>query len=600
MKNANYMYKNIYAKNFGITLIALVVTIIVLLILSGVSITMIFGSNGIINKAIISKQEAKRASIIEALELAVIDVSSQNMKKDEKEILTLTREKVETKNILKDLGKDISTTEIKEKGTEVYFYVIVDKEVYRVTMNGTTYESMQSEEEIELQEGDIEFDITPSEWSNGTVKVGIKVNTNKITEYAIKYKIEGQTNWSTYTKEIEVSDNCDIYAKLEGINGTTSEATATIDKIDRTNPNAPTLQVASGTLGNNEYYTSDVEVKITEGTDNESGAGKTTYILSGATTSEETIITSGNTIKITAEGSTTVTAYTYDKANNKSIAKELTIKKDSTAPTINYESDVKVNINTVIDETYIRNNTTIQDNLTSVSIADIKVKTSANTENSSNLNGYDVYALTYKIKDEAGNSKDVSQSITTKPLTSKTLTNKLNNPGFESELSNYYNGIPYRSSTIKRTGNYSMYYTCNSQQYFLRIRYGDIGMQNNQIYARWYARTDDTSLTPGMYVIRNPSNTDYDTNQEYSTKWMNSNETYNNWQRGSVLTPTGTKNYQYLVMQLAQSNGTASGNVYWDDLMALVLDNNTWETIPTCAWLDKMVPDFTGTQTFSW
>ena len=42
----------------GITLVALVVTIVVLLILAGVTITMLFGENGIIKKA----QEAKEAT----------------------------------------------------------------------------------------------------------------------------------------------------------------------------------------------------------------------------------------------------------------------------------------------------------------------------------------------------------------------------------------------------------------------------------------------------------------------------------------------------------------------------------------------------------
>ena len=44
-----------YSVDEGITLIALVVTIVVLLILSGITIRLVFGSNGVINKA----QDAK-------------------------------------------------------------------------------------------------------------------------------------------------------------------------------------------------------------------------------------------------------------------------------------------------------------------------------------------------------------------------------------------------------------------------------------------------------------------------------------------------------------------------------------------------------------
>ena len=44
-------FKQKFKENKGITLIALVVTIIVLLILAGISITMLTGQNGILNRA---------------------------------------------------------------------------------------------------------------------------------------------------------------------------------------------------------------------------------------------------------------------------------------------------------------------------------------------------------------------------------------------------------------------------------------------------------------------------------------------------------------------------------------------------------------------
>ena len=46
-------------RNKGITLIALVITIIVLLILAGVSIAMLTGENGILNQAQRSKNETE-------------------------------------------------------------------------------------------------------------------------------------------------------------------------------------------------------------------------------------------------------------------------------------------------------------------------------------------------------------------------------------------------------------------------------------------------------------------------------------------------------------------------------------------------------------
>ncbi|MCI8273676.1 MAG: hypothetical protein HFJ55_06315, partial [Clostridia bacterium] len=55
----------------GITLIALVVTIIVLLILAGTSIAMLTGENGIISQAQNAKYNSAKAEIEEKIKLAV-------------------------------------------------------------------------------------------------------------------------------------------------------------------------------------------------------------------------------------------------------------------------------------------------------------------------------------------------------------------------------------------------------------------------------------------------------------------------------------------------------------------------------------------------
>lgn len=57
-------------KENGITLIALVITIIVLLILAGVSIAMLTGDNGILTKASNANEENRKAEIREAISLA--------------------------------------------------------------------------------------------------------------------------------------------------------------------------------------------------------------------------------------------------------------------------------------------------------------------------------------------------------------------------------------------------------------------------------------------------------------------------------------------------------------------------------------------------
>ena len=58
-------------KEKGITLIALVITIIVLLILAGVSIAMLTGENGILSQAQNAKNETEEAGAIEEIKLAI-------------------------------------------------------------------------------------------------------------------------------------------------------------------------------------------------------------------------------------------------------------------------------------------------------------------------------------------------------------------------------------------------------------------------------------------------------------------------------------------------------------------------------------------------
>ena len=65
------MKKLIIRDRKGITLIALVITIIVLLLLAGVSITMLSGQDGILNKASSAKKLNKEQSIIEQIKLSV-------------------------------------------------------------------------------------------------------------------------------------------------------------------------------------------------------------------------------------------------------------------------------------------------------------------------------------------------------------------------------------------------------------------------------------------------------------------------------------------------------------------------------------------------
>ena len=64
--------------NRGITLIALVITIIILIILAGISIAGLTGENSIIKKAMTAKDETEKDSIIESVQLDIARAERDN------------------------------------------------------------------------------------------------------------------------------------------------------------------------------------------------------------------------------------------------------------------------------------------------------------------------------------------------------------------------------------------------------------------------------------------------------------------------------------------------------------------------------------------
>lgn len=93
--------------NHGITLIALVVTIVVLLILAGVSINLVIGQNGIITKAQEAKEKYEQAAINEEIEsnklydelVKYLDENTDTNTEDDVEPIIITVKAVSASNI---------------------------------------------------------------------------------------------------------------------------------------------------------------------------------------------------------------------------------------------------------------------------------------------------------------------------------------------------------------------------------------------------------------------------------------------------------------------------------------------------------------------
>ena len=83
MKN-KIQVKEVKRNNQGITLIALIITIIVLLILAGISIASLTGDNGILSKASTAKDATKQEEGREIIRLAIEEMRIEKLEKGEK------------------------------------------------------------------------------------------------------------------------------------------------------------------------------------------------------------------------------------------------------------------------------------------------------------------------------------------------------------------------------------------------------------------------------------------------------------------------------------------------------------------------------------
>ena len=109
----------------GITLIALVVTIVILLILAGISISMLIGNNGLISKTTESKTKTDEAQEKDEVSLAVMssqmeDVNSSEITQDNLEKALKSQLGEKTKFTVKDNG-DGSFTVVFDEGNRSYY-----------------------------------------------------------------------------------------------------------------------------------------------------------------------------------------------------------------------------------------------------------------------------------------------------------------------------------------------------------------------------------------------------------------------------------------------------------------------------------------------
>lgn len=118
-------------RNKGITLIALVITIIVLLILVGVSIATLTGDNGILTKATTAKEKTVEEGEKEQIKLAYNAVLAE--KRENTDNLDITKEELQKE--LDNLASD-ETTVSEGTGNSLKIEFHKTEHIYKVNSNG--------------------------------------------------------------------------------------------------------------------------------------------------------------------------------------------------------------------------------------------------------------------------------------------------------------------------------------------------------------------------------------------------------------------------------------------------------------------------------
>ena len=255
-------------------------------------------------------------------------------------------------------------------------------------------------------------------WSGGKASITLSTSTTLTIQYQVGGIAEG--NWKTGTSVTGLNHNDTVYARLT--DGTNYGDYASVEIKDTIVPSAPTITL-SGTAGTNGWHKSNVTVKITAGSDAQSGTNKVRYKVTGNQTVAQTDTSAGTTsatITISSEGTSTITAYTIDKAGNVSAAKTQVVNKDVTAPTATLTVGTKT-------ENSIAVSVSASDATSGLAtytyyLNGVNKGTAGNSFSFTGLSAGTTYTLRVDVTDKAGNA---ATKTTTASTIAKTVQNTL-------------------------------------------------------------------------------------------------------------------------------------------------------------------------------
>lgn len=277
----------------------MVITIILLIILAGISIQALGGENGLITKTKMAKEENKKAeykeSFLMAKTEAMLEKNGQEITLDEY-IEQIKLNKIEG---IKSIDK-ITNEKAKIVTKEGYIFII--------TVNSVDYyEKEEDLPDIDIKDANVEFTVNPSTWTNGSVEV---TASKKESKYIIQLSKDAQ-KWTT-TNKIVLTENGVVYARLEDEIGRFSDyASIKVENIDTEKPVISSVEATSNAITINA-------------TDNASGIVEYAITTTNTQPTEFTAVTNTTNFSETYTGykqGTTYYAWVKDEAGNISATK---------------------------------------------------------------------------------------------------------------------------------------------------------------------------------------------------------------------------------------------------------------------------------------
>ena len=219
-------------------------------------------------------------------------------------------------------------------------YLVTDNVIKRVKENTSIEEFKKAfEREVKVYTDEA----MNEEITDGIIKTGMTVADKKDTYIAV---VDGDVSKDGKIDQIDVSKM--VRKETEEI-GKVEASEYGIEKVARKivygeyelekvkEVEKPEIKIVNGQQGENEWYTTDVELEINQ---KEEQGKKTVYKIKGTEEKEETQIEEGKKITIDKDGIYKVIAYTYGEEGNKSRITYEIIKVNKTGieATINYST----------------------------------------------------------------------------------------------------------------------------------------------------------------------------------------------------------------------------------------------------------------------